>query len=58
MSVAWLLSTGIMVSSGLLMEMLGDRTLRALVRLTGMLLIRMAVEMFMDGVTGYLEEPA
>jgi multiple antibiotic resistance protein len=53
-TVAWALSAAILLGSGLLMEMLGRRTLRALVRLTGMLLIMMAVQMFMDGVTGYL----
>jgi len=53
-SVAWVASAAILLGSGLLMEMLGRRTLRALVRLTGMLLIMMAVQMLMDGVSGYL----
>lgn len=53
-SIAWLVSAAVLLGSGLLMEMLGRRTLRALVRLSGMLLIMMAVQMLMDGVTGYL----
>ena len=53
-TVAWAMTAVILLGSGLLMEMLGRRTLRAPVRLTGMLLIMMAVQMFMDAVTGYL----
>ncbi|MGA7983138.1 MAG: MarC family protein [Chromatiaceae bacterium] len=54
-SIAWLASAAILLGSGLLMEMLGSRALRAMVRLSGMLLIMMAVQMLMDGVTAYLE---
>jgi multiple antibiotic resistance protein len=36
------------------MEKLGPRALRALARLTGMLLIMMAVQMLMDGLTAYI----
>jgi multiple antibiotic resistance protein len=57
-SVAWLVSATILLGSGLLMEMLGPRALRALVRLSGMLLIMMAVQMLMDGVTAYLQSIA
>jgi multiple antibiotic resistance protein len=53
-TVAWLASALVLLGSGLLMEMLGQRTLRALVRLSGMLLIMMAVQMLMDGVALYL----
>jgi multiple antibiotic resistance protein len=53
-SVAWLVSAAILLGSGLLMEMLGPRALRALVRLSGMLLIMMAIQMLMDGLTAYL----
>jgi multiple antibiotic resistance protein len=55
MSVAWAASAAVLLGSGLLMEMLGPRALRALVRLTGMLLIMMAVQMLMDGVSAYLQ---
>jgi multiple antibiotic resistance protein len=54
LTAAWSVSVVILLASGLLMEMLGRRTLRALVRLTGMLLIMMATQMLMDGVTAYL----
>jgi multiple antibiotic resistance protein len=52
---AWALSAAILLASGLLMERLGRRTLRALARLMGMLLIMMAVQMLMDALAGYLE---
>lgn len=55
-TIAWFGSTVILLTSGLLVEILGKRTLRALVRLSGMLLIMMAIQMFMDGITGYLSE--
>jgi multiple antibiotic resistance protein len=54
LTAAWVVSAAILLASGLLMEKLGPRTLRALVRLTGMLLIMMAVQMLMDGVTAYI----
>lgn len=54
-TAAWALSASILLASGLLMERLGPRTLRALGRLMGMLLIMMAVQMLMDGLSGYLQ---
>ena len=54
LTAAWVVSAAILLASGLLMEKLGPRVLRALVRLTGMLLIMMAVQMLMDGVTAYI----
>lgn len=54
-SIAWALSATILLASGLLMERLGQRTLRALTRLMGMLLTMMAVQMLMDALTGYLQ---
>lgn len=56
LTAAWCVSAAILVASGLLMEKLGPRTLRALVRLTGMLLIMMAVQMLMDGLAAYILE--
>ncbi|NCC30387.1 MAG: MarC family protein [Gammaproteobacteria bacterium] len=56
LSAAWLVSAVILLASGLLMEKLGPRALRALARLTGMLLIMMAVQMLMDGVTAYIAD--
>ncbi|MBK1702569.1 MarC family protein [Thiococcus pfennigii] len=54
MTLAWGASALILVASGLLMEVAGPRTLRALVRLSGMLLIMMAVQMLIDGLTTYV----
>lgn len=54
MTLAWAISSVVLLTSGVLFEMIGRRALRALVRLSGMLLIMMAVQMFMDGVQGYL----
>lgn len=52
-SVAWAVSAAVLLASGALMELLGRRTLRAVVRLSGMLLIMMAVQMFLDGVAAW-----
>ncbi|KAA6184601.1 NAAT family transporter [Thiohalocapsa marina] len=54
LTLAWGFSALILLGSGLLMDMLGARTLRAIVRLSGMLLIMMAIQMFLDGITAYL----
>jgi multiple antibiotic resistance protein len=56
LTVAWGTSAAILLASGLLVETLGHRTLRALVRLSGMLLIMMAIQLLMDGVTRYLQD--
>ncbi len=56
LTAAWCVSAAILLASGLLMEKLGRRTLRALVRLTGMLLMMMAVQMLMDGIAVYVLE--
>jgi multiple antibiotic resistance protein len=54
LSMAWGFSAAILLASGALFEMLGQRTLRALVRLTGMLLIMISVQMLMDGIAAYI----
>lgn len=54
LTLAWAVSAVILLASGLLMERLGPRVLRALVRLMGMLLIMMAVQMLMDGIAAYI----
>ena len=54
LTVAWVMSASILLASGFFVEMLGHRTLRALVRLSGMLLIMIAIQLLMDGITGYL----
>ena len=54
LSLAWGFSAAILLASGALFEILGQRALRALVRLTGMLLIMISVQMLMDGVAAYI----
>ena len=56
LTLAWSFSAVVLLTSGLLMEKIGPRALRAIVRLTGMLLIMMAVQMFMDGIAAYITE--
>lgn len=53
--LAWLVTTAILLSSQLFVRLLGDRGLRAVERLMGMILVLLAVQMFLDGVTGYLD---
>ncbi|NCA68977.1 MAG: MarC family protein [Sphingobacteriia bacterium] len=54
LSMAWSASAAILLASGLLMEKIGPHALRALVRLTGMLLIMMAVQMLMDSLAVFV----
>ncbi|MBT8063986.1 MAG: NAAT family transporter [Gammaproteobacteria bacterium] len=55
---AWLLSSIILVSANGLKRFLGRRGLVALERLMGMLLIALAVQMLLEGVSAYLSELA
>ena len=55
---AWLLSSIILVSANGLKRFLGRRGLIALERLMGMLLIALAVQMLLEGVSAYLAELA
>lgn len=52
--MAWSLAALILVASPILFNYLGDRTLRAITRLMGMLLILVSVQMFLNGLTQYL----
>jgi multiple antibiotic resistance protein len=54
LTLAWCVSAAILLASSGLFEVLGPRALRALVRLTGMLLIMVSVQMLMDGVAAYI----
>jgi multiple antibiotic resistance protein len=56
LTLAWGFAALVLLASGFLMEMLGKRTLRALTRLMGMLLIMMSVQMLMDALTAYLAQ--
>jgi MarC family membrane protein len=54
--VAWLLSSLILVSANGLKRFLGQRGLVAMERLMGMLLIALAVQMLLEGISAYLVE--
>lgn len=48
--IAWSVSTIILLSSVFLKRLLGDRGISACERLTGLILIMLAVQMFLDGI--------
>ena len=50
---AWLLSAVILLLSPMILKLLGTKGTRALERLMGLLLILVAVQMFLDGVSNY-----
>ena len=52
--LAWVAATAILACSPYLMKALGDRGVRALERLMGMLLVLLAVQMLLDGVAQFL----
>ena len=54
LTAAWVAAAAIMLLSNLFMRLLGDRGVRALTRLMGMLLIMIAAQMLLDGVESYL----
>ncbi len=54
--ISWSLAFIILYFSPAFLQFLGDRGLRALERLMGMLLIMIAVQMFLDGVAAYLAD--
>lgn len=52
--IAWSLSTVILVMSPVMLQYLGDKVLRAIERLMGMILILIAVQMILDGLSQFL----
>jgi multiple antibiotic resistance protein len=52
--LAWLASTVLLVSSPYFLRSLGDRGLRALERLMGMLLVMLATQLLLDGVREFV----
>ena len=54
--IAWLLSSLILISANGLKRFLGKRGLIAMERLMGMLLIALAVQMLLEGISAYLVE--
>lgn len=55
--IAWGGASVILFCSTLLYKLLGQRTLAALERLMGMLLVAISVQMFLDGIGTYLKLP-
>jgi multiple antibiotic resistance protein len=53
--LAWLASTVLLVSSPYFLRKLGDRGLRALERLMGMLLVMLATQLLLDGIREFVE---
>jgi len=54
LTIAWLVTTIILVFSNVLRKLLGERGLTAMERLMGMILTTMAVQMFLTGFEQYL----
>jgi Multiple antibiotic transporter len=55
LTIAWVVSAVILLSSNLLYKVLKERGLIAVERLMGMLLVMVAVQMFMTGVAKFLK---
>lgn len=55
LSLAWGISFCILLLSGLILQFVGQKGLRAMAKLMGMLLIMMAVQMFLDGLKNYIQ---
>jgi MarC family membrane protein len=55
LSLAWLATAVIVLMGSRLSAYLGERTLIALERLTGMILVAIAVQMFLTGVEAFIE---
>ncbi len=53
--LAWLLTTFILVFSPFMLRYLGNKVINALERLTGMILILISVQMFLDGLAQYIQ---
>jgi multiple antibiotic resistance protein len=54
LTLAWMVSCAILLSSTLLHRLLRERGLIAVERLMGLLLVMVAVQMFLDGLEGVL----
>jgi multiple antibiotic resistance protein len=57
LSIAWLVTTIILVFADFLRKILGERGLTAIERLMGMILTTMAVQMFLTGLEQFLHQP-
>lgn len=54
LGAAWGLSALILMFSGLFHKLLGERGLSAMERLMGMILIMLAIQMLLDGISAYI----
>ena len=54
--LAWLLTSVIMICSGNLLRLLGEKGLVAVERLMGMVLVTLSVQMLLDGFSDYLRK--
>lgn len=54
LAAAWFVSALILMFSGLFHKLLGERGLSAVERLMGMILIMIAIQMLLDGVSAYI----
>lgn len=54
LAAAWFVSAVILMFSGLFHKLLGERGLSAMERLMGMILIMIAIQMLLDGVSAYI----
>lgn len=53
--LSWTLCALVLIASPILLSALHPRGIRALVRLMGMILVMLGVQMFMDGIVAYLK---
>ncbi|MDM7861294.1 YhgN family NAAT transporter [Alteromonas sp. ASW11-36] len=58
LGAAWFVSAVILMFSGLFQKLLGERGLSAMERLMGMILIMIAIQMLLDGVSAYISHAA
>lgn len=54
LTAAWAACAAIILASNLFIRLLGDRGIRAMTKLMGMLLIMISVQMFLDGLKSFL----
>ena len=54
LSVAWAASACILLTAGLVQRLLGDKGIRAVERLMGMILVMLAIQMLLNGITEFV----
>lgn len=55
LTAAWIAAAAILIPSAFFIKLLGERGIRAMTNLMGMLLIMIAMQMLLDGVNDYLQ---